>query len=142
MSDMEIRHECLKAAAATATCYEVLEQADEFSVYMHGRINVRHRTQPNRHKGEIGAWVCEVHNPALKGWIQPTDPCFAVVWTDTCQRISFYDTKRNVPTTRKEMREKRRYDRRGSLMFSNVDLYFLRWVPQDLRIPPTIHLRR
>lgn len=69
-----------------------------------------------------------VYEATVKGWMPPHRPCFVnahpLFGPMLRKRISFYDDRRNVTTTRKELRRQRAHDRIAKLVFANIDAYF------------------
>jgi hypothetical protein len=69
-----------------------------------------------------------VYEATLKKWIVPATPCFVeshpLFGQMLKKRISFYDVKKNVWTTRREMRSQWLRNLFARRIFQNIDRYF------------------
>jgi prephenate dehydrogenase len=69
-----------------------------------------------------------VYEATLKGWIPNASPCFVAAHPlfgpMLSKKVEFYDSKRNVLTTKKELKQSGVHNYRARWIFSNVDMYF------------------
>ena len=69
-----------------------------------------------------------VYEATLKKWIPPRSPCFVAAHPlfglMLQKKISFYDIKKNVQTTKRELAIQRLREHMAKIIFENVDEYF------------------
>lgn len=69
-----------------------------------------------------------IYEASLKGWIAKKTPCFIqnhpLFGELIKKKVSFYNTKRNVKTTKKELFDARKRERVAKFIFAHLDDYF------------------
>ena len=69
-----------------------------------------------------------VYEGTLKGWLPKQTPCFVagdpLFGPMLSKKVKFYDEKRNVTTTKRELKLKNAHDAIARRIFLNVDMYF------------------
>lgn len=93
-----------------------------------GELDYSHIKALNVKESLEGPMWLLIYEATLKGWISPATPCFikshSLFGELLKKKVSFYDMKKNVKKTKKELQDTGKSKKYSRIIFANVHKYF------------------